>query len=254
MFRYGGYDDKSQDGINIHTLGDEKRNSTVERLTNNETPTTGYATSELRNPHVYEGMEMEQDRLQKQLAFIVEIDKVKRVQRQTVLTDGSRLENDAEHSWHIAVMALLLREYAKGTDIDILRVVTMVLIHDLVEIDAGDTYCYDDQAVANQRQREKSAAERIFTILPPDQAEEFRALWDEFESRSTPESRFAAALDRLQPLLHNYTTEGLMWQKHGIRKQQVVRRNQFIEDGAPLLWRYAAALIDDAVRQGFLDQ
>src|SRR5262249_50705513 len=147
------------------------------------------------------------DRLARQIAFIIEIDKAKQVLRQTLLMDGSRLENDAEHSWHLAVMALLLAEYA-GEAVDLLRVLKMVLIHDLVEIDAGDTFVYDVEALATRREREERAADRIFGLLPADVEEEFRALWEEFEAQATPEARFAAALDRLQPLLHNYHTGG----------------------------------------------
>jgi putative hydrolase of HD superfamily len=197
---------------------------------------------------------MDHDRLEKQVQFIIEIDRLKNIARQTILMDRSRRENDAEHSWHIAVMALLLFEYSKDKNIDICRVVKMILIHDLVEIDAGDTYCYDPEAVNDQTEREEKAADRIFNILPGDQAKELRALWNEFERGNTPESRFAAALDRLQPLLHNYNTEGFMWKKHNIKKTQVITRNRRIEEGAPVLWKYASALIDDAVNRGYLDE
>jgi putative hydrolase of HD superfamily len=192
------------------------------------------------------------ERLEKQVQFIIEIDKLKQVVRQTLLTDASRLENSAEHSWHIAAMAILLHEYAAERDMDIFRVVKMLLIHDLVEIDAGDTYCYDIDAHADKAQREQAAADRIFNILPADQAVELRALWDEFEIGQTPESRFAAALDRLQPLIHNYSTGGKMWQQHGVKKGLVVSRNRHMELGAPTLWKYAAKLIDDAVAGNML--
>lgn len=192
------------------------------------------------------------ERLEKQVQFIIEIDKLKQVVRQTLLTDASRLENSAEHSWHIAAMAILLHEYAVERNIDVFRVVKMLLIHDLVEIDAGDTYCYDVAAHADKAQREQAAADRIFNILPSDQAGELRALWDEFERGQTPESRFAAALDRLQPLIHNYTTDGKMWQEHGVKKDLVVARNRHMELGAPTLWKYAAKLIDDAVAGNML--
>jgi putative hydrolase of HD superfamily len=197
---------------------------------------------------------MHLDRLKQQIRFVIEIDKLKRVVRQTILMDRSRLENDAEHSWHLAVMAMLLSEYAAENNIDLFRVIKMVLVHDLVEIDAGDTYCYDDEAIENQRQREEKAADRIFCVLPDDQSKEIRILWDEFNDRETPEARFAASLDRLQPLLHNYNTDGLMWKKNGIKSSQVISRNRPIEDGAPPLWDYAAGLIDDAVRKGFLEK
>ncbi len=199
-------------------------------------------------------MEMNHDRLEKQLQFIIEIDKLKHILRQNSLMDSSRQENDAEHSWHLAVMAILLAEYAKGKGIDIFRVVKMVLIHDLVEIDAGDTYCYDDVSIQDQKERETKAAERIFNLLPADQAKEIRALWDEFEARSTPESRYANALDRLQPFLLNYHTDGHSWQDHGVKRGQVITRCQPIEDGAPALWDYVAVRIEDAVRTGVLSE
>jgi putative hydrolase of HD superfamily len=190
-------------------------------------------------------------RLDAQIRFVVEIDKVKHVLRQTDLMDGSRRENDAEHSWHLAVMALLLAEHAAG-DVDPARVVRMVLIHDLVEIDAGDTFCYDEEGAKDKAEREQAAADRIFAMLPDDQAADFRALWDEFEARETPDAKFAASLDRLQPLLHNYHTQGAAWRRHGIVRSQVVSRNRHIAEGAPALWEYARRLIDDAVAKGYL--
>lgn len=197
---------------------------------------------------------MNSDRLRKQIDFIIEIDKLKRILRQTVLMDCSRQENDAEHSWHLAVMALLLSEYAVECGIDMFRVLKMVLIHDLVEIDAGDTYCYDVERMHDQTEREESAADRIFTILPGDQAKEFRRLWDEFQQRRTPESLFAGALDRFQPLLHNYMTKGYMWKRHSIKKHQVIERNQPIKEGSSLLWAYAEKMIDNAVKRGYLSE
>lgn len=197
---------------------------------------------------------MNVNRLKMQIEFIVEMDKLKRVVRQTLLADASRQENSAEHSWHIAIMAFLLQEYAEVKPLDIFRVVKMLLIHDLVEIDAGDTYCYDVTANQNKAEREQKAADRLFNMLPPDQSEELHALWKEFESGVTPESRYAAALDRLQPLLNNYVTGGKMWQKHGVKKSQVISRNQRIEAGAPDLWKYALELIDDAVAGKMLSE
>jgi len=131
-------------------------------------------------------------------------------------------------------------------------VIKLLLAHDLVEIDAGDTYCYDESGVQDQNKREKKAADRIFNILPEDQAESFRALWDEYEDRSTPESRFANALDRFQPLLHNYFTEGHSWRQHGIQKEQVLSRMQLVDEGSSFLWDYVVTLIDDAVEKGLL--
>ncbi|OPZ31050.1 MAG: hypothetical protein BWZ02_00438 [Lentisphaerae bacterium ADurb.BinA184] len=174
-------------------------------------------------------------RLRRQLEFIVEIDRLKGILRQTWLTDRSRPENDAEHSWHLAVMALVLAEYApSGTDLS--RAVRMLVVHDLVEIDAGDTFVYDER---------RSAA---------DQGCELRNLWEEFERRDTPEARFAAALDRLQPMLHNYLTGGLAWRKHGVTADRVHARNRHIGDGSPALWDVAQAIIGTAVERGFLEE
>jgi putative hydrolases of HD superfamily len=197
---------------------------------------------------------MNLDRLKRQLQFVVEIDKLKTIIRQTLLTDGSRQEDSAEHSWHLAVMALVLCEYAKGDGIDLFRVLKMVLIHDLVEIDAGDTYCYDDQANGDKAEREGKASDRLFGLLPTDQGEEFRSLWEEFEERKTAEARFAAALDRLQPLLNNFKTNGAMWKKHGIKSKQVLTRNRPMEEGAPDLWEYAEGMIRDAISKGWLGE
>ncbi|MGI6113683.1 MAG: HD domain-containing protein [Mahellales bacterium] len=195
---------------------------------------------------------MDNERLEKQIEFIVEIDKLKKVCRQTVLMDGSRHENDAEHSWHLAVMAMLLSEYAVDKGINVSKVIKMVLIHDIIEIDAGDTFCYDDKAHEDKQEREQRAAERLFSILPPDQAKELMGLWQEFEERKTIEARFAAALDRLQPLLHNYHTNGHSWQKHHITSDRVIERNGAIEEASNVLWNYAKELIDKAVDKGFL--
>jgi putative hydrolase of HD superfamily len=195
---------------------------------------------------------MDAERLARQLRFIVEIDKLKDVCRQTLLMNGKRYENDAEHSWHLAVMAVLLFEHSADKNIDLSRVLKMLLIHDLVEIDAGDTFCYDDTAAQTKESREKNAADRIFNLLPSDQASDTRALWEEFEARRTPEAKYAAALDRLQPLLHNYNTQGAAWQKHGVTSDKVIARNKHIADGAPALWEYAENLIRDAVQKGYL--
>lgn len=192
------------------------------------------------------------DRLSRQLDFILQMDALKQVFRQTLLVGDRRPENDAEHSWHLALMALVLLEHA-ADDVDVTRVMSMHLIHDLVEIHAGDTFAYDDAAHEDKEQREQEAADRIFALLPDDQGTEFRALWDEFEARQTPEARYAAALDRLQPLLLNYHTDGAAWQRHGVRHAQVVDRNQHIEEGAPALWEFARKLIDDARAEGKLN-
>ena len=191
-------------------------------------------------------------RLQQQIEFMLEIDKLKHILRRTILTDRSREENSAEHSWHIAMAVFLFSEYAQDQNIDWYRVVKMLLVHDLVEIDAGDTYCYDHQSRKDQAQREQKAAERIFKILPLDQSISFRELWDEFENRETPESKYANALDRFQPFLQNYATKGQIWQKNNITRRQVKDRMQPVLDGAPLLWNLVELLIDDAVQKKYL--
>jgi len=196
----------------------------------------------------------ENERFKSQIEFILEVDKLKRIQRRTTLLDRSRQENSAEHSWHIALIVLILSEYAEADDLDLLHVIKLLLAHDLVEIDAGDTYCYDEIGGQDQKAREMHAADRIFSILPGDQATSFRSLWDEYEARQTPESRFANALDRLQPFLHNYFTQGHTWQKHGIRKKQVLKRMQPVDEGSHLLWDFVSRLIDDAVERGYLSK
>lgn len=193
-------------------------------------------------------------RLQRQIEFILEMDRLKQVLRQNITTDKPRRENSAEHSWHAALMTIILSEYAENPQIDVFRVVKMLLIHDLVEIDVGDTYCYDKDACKGQHERELQAAKRIFNLLPKDQARQLQLLWEEFEARQTLDSRFANALDRLQPLITNYYTQGKAWQEHGVQQYQVVARNRSIEDGAPELWRYALGLIEDAVGRGFLSE
>jgi putative hydrolases of HD superfamily len=192
------------------------------------------------------------ERLDQQLRFVTEIGRLKGVLRQTMLTDPRRRENSAEHSWHLAVAALTLADHAPP-GIDIGRVIAMVLVHDLVEIDAGDLFLYADEAQqARQEEAERAAAERIFGLLPPDQAAAFRGLWDEFEERRTPEARFARGLDRLQPMLENLNAGGGTWQEHGITADQVLLKVRLIEDGSPALGRYARDLVARAVAAGIL--
>lgn len=197
-------------------------------------------------------MDAVSERLRKQVEFIAEVDKLKSVLRQTLLMNGSRRENDAEHSWHLAVMVLLLAEYADTPGLDRLKVLQMVLIHDIVEIDAGDTFCYDERGAGTKSDRETRAADRLFGLLPDDQEAAFRSLWTEFEGRVTPEARFAAALDRLHPILHNCATEGAAWRKHGVTLSAVLRRNAHIAEGSPALWALARSLIEEASRCGHL--
>jgi putative hydrolases of HD superfamily len=192
------------------------------------------------------------ERLDQQLRFVVEIDRLKGVLRQTMLAGPGRRENSAEHSWHLAMMAVTLGEHAPpGTDIA--RVTAMLLLHDLVEIDAGDLFVYaDDAQQARQEEAERDAADRIFALLPPDQAARLRGLWDEFEERRTAEARFARGLDRLQPMLENVAAGGGTWKEHGITADRVLDKVRLIEDGSGSLGRYARDLVDRAVRDGLL--
>lgn len=191
------------------------------------------------------------DKLKRQMGFIMEVDKLKEIFRQSIVSSGARYENDAEHSWHISLMAILLSEHANER-VDVLRVVKMLLIHDIVEIDAGDTYNYDEEALLDKRQREEAAAERLFGLLPDDQRDEFMELWEEFEEKKTPEARYAAALDRLQPMLLNYMTQGKSWIDHGITSDMVFRKNRHIEDGSEALWDFAEEMLNDCIDRGYL--
>ena len=182
--------------------------------------------------------EGEPDRIRKQFDFIQEIDKEKFIGRQTYLTDGNRKENDAEHAWHMAIMTILLSEYAKE-EIDVLKTVTMLLIHDIVEIDAGDTYAYDEEAKKTQREREVKAADRLFGMLPEDQGKRFRKLWEEFEARETPEAKFARTMDNLQPMMLNAATDGKAWVEHAVQLSQIMKRNERTAEGSEVLWEYA---------------
>ena len=190
-------------------------------------------------------------RLEQQIAFILEIDQLKSVLRRSYLLNENRRENSAEHSWHLAMMALVLAEYANA-EVNQLRVLKMLLVHDIVEIDSGDTYVYDQAGNDTKAEREQAAAKRIFGLLPEGHSAELAALWQEFEARETPEAKFAAALDRLMPLLHNYHTEGRSWREHGISEAQVLNLNSHMADGSETLWEYAEALIKNAATRGDL--
>jgi len=194
---------------------------------------------------------METERLQRQIEFILEIDALKGVLRQSYLLSGARRENAAEHSWHVAVMAVVLAEHA-NEPVDAARVARMMLIHDIVEVDAGDTYVYDESGAAGKEERERAAADRLFGMLPADQAAELRALWEEFESCRTADARFAAALDRLMPVLHNVHAAGRSWREHGISANRVIARNSTMREGSEALWAYARSLIEGAVAKGHL--
>ncbi len=191
------------------------------------------------------------ERLRSQLAFALEIDKEKNIFRQTSLSGHGRKENDAEHAWHMAIMAYILREYA-NEPVDIAKVMLMCLIHDIVEIDAGDTYAYDLDAKQSQHEREEAAKERIYSLLPPDQKAELTALFEEFEARNTPESRFARAMDNLQPLLLNNSNGGSDWAEHGVTAAQVYERQSQTQPGSEILFEVTDQILQDNIRNGSL--
>ena len=189
------------------------------------------------------------ERLEGQLRFILELDKQKEIGRQTYLADGSRKEGDAEHAWHMAVMAFLLADYSNA-EIDLLKTIKMILLHDVIEIDAGDTYAYDNEANKTKKARELKAADRIYGMLPEDQEKEYRALWEEFEAMETPEAKFANTLDKIQPLLLNHASGGISWREHRVKKEQVLNRNAKTHEGSEVLWEYAKKLIEENVKNG----
>jgi putative hydrolase of HD superfamily len=186
------------------------------------------------------------DRFRRQLEFILEVDRLKEVYRQSYVLHANRHENSAEHSWHLAVAAGLLAEHA-NQPIDTARVIRMLLVHDLVEIDAGDTFIYDAAGNLEKTVKEQKAGDRIFGLLPPDQRDEWRALWQEFEQRETAEAKFAFALDRLMPILHNYFTECRSWREHRITREQALAKNLPISEGSETIWKIAEALIRDGL-------
>ncbi len=177
------------------------------------------------------------NRLEQQFQFALEVDKEKRIKRQTYCSDGVTLENDAEHAWHAALMAILLSEYA-NEPFDVLKTVTMLLIHDIVEIDAGDTYAYDDAGIATQTEREQKAAQRIYHLLPEDQARKLLALWQEFEAGRSPEARFAKVMDKVQSIMLNAATDGRAWQEHNVKLSKILDRNAKTPEGSQSLWDY----------------
>lgn len=193
------------------------------------------------------------ERLEQQLKFIVEIDKVKNIFRQTYLADGERKENDTEHSWHIALMAYLLQEYSEEP-VDVPKVMLMVLIHDLVEIDAGDTYAYDSEGAKTKREREVKAAERIFGILPEDQGAYLRELWDEFEEYETADAKYAHLLDNFQPLLLNDASNGKSWEEHVVQKEQIYKRNERIPETSERVWKKMQDIIQKHIDLGHVKE
>lgn len=192
----------------------------------------------------------DKERLEKQLDFIREIDKEKMIKRQNYITDCETREDDAQHAWHMAIMTLLLKEYA-NEDIDVLKTVTMLLIHDLVEVYAGDTYAYDEEGKKTQAEREAKAADKLYGLLPEDQGEYLKNLWYEFEEQKTPEARFARTMDCFQPLILNDATDGRAWKEHGVKRSQVLKRNERVHLGSEKIWEYEKEnLIEKNVRNG----
>ena len=185
----------------------------------------------------YNGFGDSMERIEKQMEFILEIDKEKQIKRKTLQSNGKDFEDDAQHAWHMAIMTLLLNEYA-NEEIDVVKTISMLLIHDLVEIDAGDTYAYDNQGLKTQSTREMLAANRIFNLLPEDQAKKMFDLWNEFEERKTPEAKFARVMDNFQPVMLNAATDGRMWVENGVHLEQILKRNEKTHEGSEVLWMY----------------
>ena len=196
--------------------------------------------------------ELHKTRFEHQLSFLIEVDKMKNVLRQTLLADGSRQETDAEHSWHFALMSMVLYEYCTEPHVDLNQVIKMALVHDLVEIYAGDTFAYDIQGNQDKALREKQAADKLFGLLPEDQGMEYRKLWEEFDAMETPEARYAASIDRLQPLINNLLTQGHPWRKGHVTSSQVYQRMEPIRHSTPDLWPFVEESIQDSVAKGYL--
>ena len=194
---------------------------------------------------------MDQERFRRQLDFILEIDKEKNIFRQTHLSNGGRREDDAEHAWHLAVMTFLLAEYS-NQKIDVAKTMVMTLIHDIVEIDAGDTYAYDAEAKKTEKAREQAAADRIFGLLPEDQNRKLRQLWEEFNAYETAEAKFAHVMDKFQPMLLNNSNSGGDWREHGIRRSQTEKRNEKTPEGSAAIWDYMKKILDANVASGSL--
>lgn len=198
--------------------------------------------------------EIKDDNLQKMLSFIVEVDKIKNIMRRTLLIDGSRRENDAEHSWHLAIMAMLLTEYADDKNFTLDKVLKMVIVHDLVEIYAGDTFAFDVKGNIEKEDKEKQAADKLFGQLPSNQGKQLRKLWEEFDEAKTPEARYAAALDRLQPFIHNLCTEGHTWVLGKVTKEQVYKRSGLAMEVLPALKPWMEEQINEAIKKGWISE
>ena len=192
-------------------------------------------------------------RFQQQIAFIIEIDKMKTELRKNILVDKSRRENDAEHSWHIAVMAMLLEEYS-DLPVDMLKVIKILLVHDIVEIYAGDTFFYDEQANLDKAEREQAAADRIFAMLPTEQGQELRNLWEEYEAQQTNEALYAGAMDRLQPFLLHYYTQGQVWREEHVTGEKIYKRIGSLKLSMPRLWPVIDAMIQEAIAKGYVSK
>lgn len=193
------------------------------------------------------------ERLEKQISFLLELDKQKEIIRQTYLADGSRKETDAEHAWHMALMCMILSEYA-NEPIDVAKTMMMVLTHDLVEIDAGDTYAYDIVGNQSKKERETKAADRIYGLLPEEQGKYLRSLWDEFEAMETPEAKFANMLDKIQPVLLNDASQGKSWEEHNVKIEQILKRNARTHEGSGILWNYIEGILQKNVEKGFISK
>lgn len=198
--------------------------------------------------------EIKDDNLQKILSFIVEVDKIKNIMRRTLLIDGSRRENDAEHSWHLAIMAMLLTEYADDKNFTLDKVLKMVIVHDLVEIYAGDTFAFDVKGNLEKEDKEKQAADKLFGQLPSNQGKQLRKLWEEFDEAKTPEARYAAALDRLQPFIHNLCTEGHTWVLGKVTKEQVYKRSGLAMEVLPALKPWMEEQINEVIKKGWISE
>lgn len=208
-----------------------------------------YIRNEVLNMECFDFIENK--KLKKQIEFAVEIDKMKQILRRNLIADGSKREDDAAHSWHLAVMAMLLEEYS-AEKIDVNRVIRIALVHDLVEVYAGDTFAYDSKGYEDKEQREKEAATKLFGMLDPEQGSQIRALWDEFEAEETAESKYANAIDRIQPLLLNYLTNGHTWKLGSVTSAQVYKRMDIIRTATPELWNIVEGVIADSIKKGIL--